>query len=141
MVGYREANNLVDQKEWFIKELRYDFSAQIDSIDHFDNSDAYLICHLTKGQIKDGIEDSLNEFVTHYGHLRLLLGKPPEQMRIWTRTSNKYQVGDSVCLRSTEDVIEFFRYGRIIDQTTMNKALDVRGWTPDQYFRKKAKNR
>lgn len=130
-LGFKGASSLVKEQEWFVKELRYEFAAQIDSIKFLNNrGGGLLIGHLTRGKIVGGIEDSLNRFVRYHGRLRFLLGSPPGQMMVLTKTAHKYQPGDSLLVNSEANKIEFFRSRQPIDSATMTGALDIQGWTP-----------
>src|SRR3954449_12165055 len=69
---FRQQSNMVGEREWFIKSLRYEFSAQVDSVRMFNQNAGKLWCSITAGNPQVHREDSLKKLFKKHDMLYLI---------------------------------------------------------------------
>ncbi|MCX8491344.1 MAG: hypothetical protein ORN54_09780 [Cyclobacteriaceae bacterium] len=121
---FNEYNVTVDERKWFVESLRYEFSAQVDSVTMFNENSARLRCLLTVGNPLIEREDSLKRFFKKHDMLYLIFKRSFDSITfVLPNHANYVAKGDSVCVSSRENSIQFFRAGELIVAESLSETL------------------
>lgn len=69
---FRQQNVMEAEREWFVKAVRYEFSAKIDSIKMLNENNGRLYCRVTAGNPESHREDSLKRLFKEHDMLYLI---------------------------------------------------------------------
>jgi hypothetical protein len=111
------------EREWFAKALRYEFSAQVDSVHMFNENAGRLWCRLTAGDPQIHREDSLKKLFKEHDMLYLIFHRSADSITFIVPNANQVAKGDSVRISSKENSIQFFRNGKQVLTDQMSTTL------------------
>lgn len=120
---FKTKNKIEGEKLSYIRSLKYNFSAQVDSIILIGkNGRGFLVCRLTEGNINPTVEDHLNQRLAHHKWMRFLFFKPNGQPQIFLENIMNYRVGDGVKVNSNEDKLVVYRNWQVILESPVTHA-------------------
>lgn len=105
----KQNNSMEEEREWFARELRYEFSAQVDSVLMFNESTGKLWCRLTSGDPQIHREDSLKRLFKEHDMLYLIFNRSGDSIVFIVPNIKLIAKGDSVCVSSEKNTVLFFR--------------------------------
>jgi hypothetical protein len=120
---FRQNNNLTDEREWFAKELRYEFSARVDSIRMFNEDTGRLWCSVTAGNPQTHREDSLKKSFKEHDMLYLIFHHSGDSIIFIVPHAKHLVKGDSVRVSSAKNSIEFFRDNAVVTSNRLSETL------------------
>ena len=119
-----QRSGFVSEREWFAKEVRYEFSAKVDSIWMYNNNGGRLRCLLTEGDPQIHREDSLKKEFQEHDMLYLVYERSGDSITfILPDHANLVAIGDSVRVSSMENAIRFFRDGKQVSSGPLSETL------------------
>jgi len=116
-------NGMNEEREWFAKALRYEFSAQVDSIRMFNKTTGKLWCRLTSGDPQTNREDSLKQSFKEHDMLYLIFHRSADSIIFIVPNGNLVSKGDSVRVSSEKNTIEFFRDKKQVATDQLSNTL------------------
>ncbi|HYG03655.1 MAG TPA: hypothetical protein VD927_14505 [Chryseosolibacter sp.] len=116
-------NRMNEEREWFSRELRYEFSAQVDSVRMFNEETGRLWCRITAGDPQVHREDSLKPFFKDHDKLYLIFHKAADSIIFLVPNGNLVAKGDSVRVSSQQNTIQFFRNGERVATDELSNTL------------------
>jgi len=121
---FHQKSSATDERRWFVKALRYEFSAQVDSVLMFNQNSGRLRCLLTAGDPQIDREDSLKRLFKHHDMLYLIFKRSADSITfVLPNHANLVAKGDSVRVSSRENRIQFFRAGKPLATDSLSEAL------------------
>ncbi|MBT1701534.1 hypothetical protein KK083_31870 [Fulvivirgaceae bacterium PWU4] len=120
---FRQNNDMTDEREWFAKALRYEFSARVDSVRMFNEHTGRLWCLLTSGDPQTHREDSLKPFFKQHDMLYLIFHRSADTVIFIIPNGNLVAKGDSVRVSSQKNTIQFFREGKPVATDQLSNTL------------------
>jgi hypothetical protein len=107
--GFRNRGN---ERKWYVENLNYNFSAEIDSIRLLNKKGfGFIICHPTNGNFNISVEDSLVRHLKHHKRMRFLTRARGGNVEFISGNADQYLRGDSVCINSENNKILIYRKG------------------------------
>ena len=113
-------DDLENERQSYIKQLGYDFSGEIDSLQIHNGSHGMVFFHITKGHVTKAREIEVNKKLVHHAELILLEFRGPGLIGIASETADKYKKGDSIVVSTDENLITVFSKG---DKITESEVL------------------
>lgn len=121
---FNQKNGVIDERKWFVESLRYEFSAQVESVKMFNENAARLTCLLTVGDPQIDREDSLKRFFKQHDMLYLIFKRSEDSITfVLPNHASRVATGDSVCVSSRENSMRFFRAGKLIVAESLSETL------------------
>ena len=120
---FKQNNSMGNEREWFAKALRYEFSARIDSVRMFNENTARLWCRITAGDPQVHREDSLKRLFKEHDMLYLIFHRSADSIIFIVPNGNGLARGDSVRVSSKIDSIQFFRDGKRVTSDALSTTL------------------
>jgi hypothetical protein len=121
---FKQNSGATDERKWFVKALRYEFSAQVDSVWMFNPGAGRLRCLLTSGDAQINREDSLKRIFKQHDMLYLIFKRSADSITfILPNHANLVAKGDSVRVSSHENRIQFFRAGKPVVTDSLSEIL------------------
>lgn len=120
---FRQSSNMVGEREWFAKALRYEFSARVDSVRMFNEHTGRLWCRLTAGDPQVHREDSLKRSFREHDMLYLIFHRSADSIIFIVPNGNLIAKGDSVRVSSQQNTIRFFRDGKQVASDHLSTTL------------------
>src|SRR5688500_3274175 len=120
---FRQGSNMTSEREWFARSLRYEFSAQVDSVRMFNPHTGRLWCRITEGDPQVHREDSLKRSFEEHDMLYLILHRSVDSIIFLGPNGNLVRKGDSVRVSSQENAIQFFREGKQVATDALSNSL------------------
>ena len=112
---YNYLKKLNTDKKWYVEQLHFDFSGEIDSIHTLEEGVGFVQFHLTRGDANKSREDSLNNALGQPGNIRLLVFKN-DAIEIFTHMPALYLPGDSICINTDKGTVVVYRLGQEISK-------------------------
>jgi len=135
-VFFRQKNGVEDERKWFARSLRYEFSARVDSVRMFNENSGRLRCRLTSGKAQMDREDSLKRLFKQHDMLYLIFKRSADTITFVLPNHAKLVAkGDSVRVSSHENKIQFFRAGKPLVTDSLSEALT--GYSRPFFIKKK----
>jgi hypothetical protein len=123
-VIFRQKHGVADERKWFVKALRYEFSAHVDSVYLFNPNSGRLRCLLTTGDPQVHREDSLKRSFKQHDMLYLIFKRSMDSITfVLPNHANLVAKGDSVRVSSRENRIQFFRDGKPLVADSLSETL------------------
>lgn len=122
---YQKANRIELERQWFVDQLNFRFSLQVDSV-VANEKGGYLMSHLISGKMDNSKEFTLNQQLKHHKQIRFLRYRANGQCDVISRWANKSKVGDSIQIDSFKNQILFFRDGDTISRAKISNFLRER---------------
>jgi hypothetical protein len=123
---FSEFNTHDKEREWFVQNLRYEFSFEVDTVQIYYNTRGQLSGRVTTGDPKFYREDSLQNSLKKHERLWLLNKHRNDSIAFNVQIANEIQKGDSVRISSKENSITVFRAGKQVATTLFTN--EVNGW-------------
>ena len=120
---FKQNNSMGNEREWFAKALRYEFSARIDSVRMFNENTARLWCRITAGDPQVHREDSLKRLFKEHDMLYLIFHRSADSIIFIVPNGKGLARGDSVRVSSKIDSIQFFRDGKQVASDELSTTL------------------
>jgi len=106
---FKQRSGMSEEREWFTKALRYEFSAQVDSVWMLNQNTGKIWCRLTSGDPKIHREDSLKRLFKQHDMLYLIFHRSGDSIIFLVPNGKLVLKGDSVRVSSEGNTIQFFR--------------------------------
>jgi hypothetical protein len=119
----KQNNSMNEEREWFVKGLRYEFSAQVDSVRMLNENMGRLWCRLTSGNPQIHREDSLKPLFKEHHMLYLIFQQSGDSILFLVPNSRLIAKGDSVRISSEKNTIQFFRDGKEVMTDQLSTTL------------------
>jgi len=119
----KQHSGMTEERAWFAKALRYEFSAQVDSIHMFNPHTGRLRCTLTAGNPQTHREDSLKSLFKLHDMLYLIFKRSGDSITFIVPNGDLVLVGDSVRVSSENNSIRFFRNGQPVASDQLSNTL------------------
>lgn len=121
---FKQHNDFIDERWWFAKSVRYEFSAKVDSIWMYNEHSGRLRCLLTQGNPQIDREDSLKTLFQQHDMLYLIYQREEDSITfIMPEHANLVAIGDSVRVSSRENFVRFFREGKSVVNDSLSDVL------------------
>jgi hypothetical protein len=120
---FKQNNSLSQEREWFAKALRYEFSAEVDSIRMFNEHTGRLWCRVTAGDPQVHREDSLKRLFREHDMLYLIFKRSADSIIFIIPNGNLVAKGDSVRVSSEKNTVQFFRDGQQVATDQLSNTL------------------
>jgi hypothetical protein len=120
---FKQSSGMAEEREWFAKALRYEFSAQVDSVRMFNEHTGRLWCRLTGGDPQIHREDSLKRSFKEHDMLYLIFHRSADSIIFIVPNGNLVAKGDSVRVSSQKNIIQFFRDGEQVASDQLSTTL------------------
>jgi hypothetical protein len=114
---------MVEEREWFVSALRYEFSARVDSVQMFNAHTGRLRCRLTAGNPQVDREDSLKSLFKEHDMLYLIFHRSADSIIFLVPNGNLVAKGDSVRVSSQKNTIQFFRDRKQVATDQLSNTL------------------
>ena len=120
---FKQHSGMTGEREWFVKGVRYEFSAQVDSIRMFNENTARLWCRITAGNPQSHREDSLKQYFKENDMLYLIFRHSGDSIIFIIPNGKTVAKGDSVRVSSEANSIQFFRDGKEVATDHLSNTL------------------
>jgi hypothetical protein len=135
-VIFLQQSNFMSEREWFVKGVRYEFSARVDTVFMYNENSGRLRCILTAGNPQIDREDSLKTLFKDHDMLYLIYQRDDDSITfIMPNHANHVAKGDSVRVSSQRNYIHFFRNGKPVVTDSLTETLT--GYGTPFFLRKK----
>jgi hypothetical protein len=126
---YTKTNAGKQEREWYAKQLGYNFSATIDTVIMLRGNVGLgkIVCRQVSGKLNPALEDSLNQSLQHFKSLRLVLNVSGDKLEFIFMGAECYSSGDSLTVNSSTNELRFFRGGNILSVNELSNVLEARG--------------
>jgi hypothetical protein len=133
---FNQQSNFLTERQWFVKSVRYEFSARVDTIWMFNVNAARLRCVLTEGDPQIHREDSLKRQFNEHDMLYLIYKRRGDSITfVLPGHASKVAIGDSLRVSSKRNSIQFFRKGKLVASDSITMVLT--GYGTPSFLRKK----
>jgi hypothetical protein len=120
---FNQNSSMSEEREWFVKGLRYEFSAQVDSVRMLNENTGRLLCRLTSGNPQIHREDSLKPLFKEHDMLYLIFQQSGDSITFLVPNGKLVEKGDSVRISSKKNTIQFFRDGKEVATDKLSNTL------------------
>ena len=114
-----------DEVPWYVKNLDYHFSATVDSLKGFTQTNGLVYFHSTSGDVTLSTENLMNRKLKYNGSLRFILNFEGK-LAFHSRDLNKYNAGDSLAINSDHDKIYIYENGKLTAESEISGAISGR---------------
>lgn len=135
-IVFKQKSSVADERQWFAKAVRYEFSARIDSVRMYNEHSGRLRCLLTAGNPQIDREDSLKKLFKTHDMLYLIFKRSADTITfVLPNQASMVAKGDSVRVSSRENSIQIFRAGKPIATDSLTETLT--GYSRPFFIKKK----
>ena len=120
---YRQDSRMTEEREWFARSLRYEFSARVDSVRMFNKHTGRVWARVTSGDPQVSREDSLKRLFKEHDMLYLIFQRSADSIIFIIPNGDLVAKGDSVRVSSQDNSIEFFRGGEEVATDELSNTL------------------
>jgi hypothetical protein len=120
---FLDSEEMTEERKWFAKALRYEFSAQVDSVRMYNPYGGRLWCRLTAGDPQVDREDSLKRLFKTHDILYLIFDRAEDSITFIVPNGNLVVKGDCVRVSSQQNSIQFFRAGKQVATDSLTATL------------------
>ena len=120
---YRQGDSQKQEREWFVKALRYEFSADVLKVQMLNENTGRLLCRLTSGQPETHREDSLKRLFKEHDMLYLIFRQSGDSVTFLIPNANLVTEGDSVHVSSANNNIRFYRDGDVVANEMLSNTV------------------
>ena len=106
---FKQRSGTSEEREWFTRALRYEFSAQVDSVWMLNQNTGKIWCRLTSGDPQTHREDSLKRLFKQHDMLYLIFHRSGDSIIFLVPNGKLVLKGDSLRVSSERNTIQFFR--------------------------------
>lgn len=120
----RKSSRLRSEREWYIENLKYDFSAEVDTVIVTNKKGSgFILCHFTAGKMNLSVEDSLKRHLKRHERLRLFPRRSDGKIRFASGKAGSVMKGDSVTVNSALNKITVFRNGEKLIEKDVRETI------------------
>jgi hypothetical protein len=120
---FRQKNSMTEERGWFTKALRYEFSAQVDSVWMLNQNTVKIWGRLTSGDPQIHREDSLKRLFKEHDMLYLIFHRSGDSIIFLVPNGKLVLKGDSVRVSSERNTIQFFRDNKQVATDQLSTTL------------------
>lgn len=120
---FRQHNRVEEEREWFVKNVRYEFSAQVDSVELINEHVGRLLCRIVSGHAQTSREDSLKRHFKEHDMLYLIFHHSGDSILFIARDAHLVNKNDSIRVSSENNSIQIFRDGKQIATDKLSNIL------------------
>lgn len=120
---YKQSSNMTEEREWFARELRYEFSAEVDSVWMLNEHTGKLWCRVTAGDPQTDREDSLKRSFKEHDMLYLIFKHSGDSIVFLVPNGDLIAKGDSCRVSSEKNTIQFFRDKKAVATDQLTNTL------------------
>jgi hypothetical protein len=120
---FKQNNTMGNEREWFVRELGYEFSARVDSVWMLNDHTGKLWCRVTAGNPQVHREDSLKPSFKAHDMLYLIFQHSGDSIVFLVPKGNLVAKGDSVSVSSEKNSIQFFRDKKEVAADELTETL------------------
>jgi len=113
--------NSKEERKWYVSQLNFGFSAEIDSVKPRGKMHRLLFFHMTSG----AVERKLNKKLKHNTNMSLVL-YPANKPAIILNTDQNYERGDSLIVDTRQNRIAIYRKSIKISESDVIASLNGR---------------
>lgn len=122
---FSEFNSHDKEREWFVRNLRYEFSVAVDSVQRYHRT--FVDGRISAGDPHLYREDSLKNSLEKHGHLQLVTRYQNDSISFaLDEFPEEVKRGDSILFSSKENSIIVFRAGKQVISAKLSDVLS--GW-------------
>ena len=110
-------DDLRSERQSYIKQLGYNFSGEIDSLQIHNGSHGLVYFHVTRGDVSTTREKEISKKLTHHAELILLEFRRSDLIGIASETADQYVKGDSIVVSTDDNLVTVFRKGNKITES------------------------
>ena len=118
-MGSDHVNGVKSEKEWYLSQLKFDFSAVLDSAEE----KGQALFHVTHGHIELDKEARLKDQLRFNGLLDLFLYRQDGKIDLMVSDEVQLEKGDSIYINTDIKIARFFRGGEMIYEQSLLKSL------------------
>ena len=123
-LAFREKQDTEDERSWFVRALRYEFTARVDTVRIFNEHAGRLQCLLTRGNPVVNREDSLKIHFKKHDMLYFLFKRSSDTIFfVLPEHIREIEKGDSVQVSSMRNSIQVFRNGKPVVSESLTEML------------------
>jgi len=136
-VVFVTTKNVDEDMTEYVRGLKYDFSAVIDSVivENESKGIGWIVCRSLSGDVDLTVEDSLQARLKTHKRIRFLHPGDRGQFKIFKGGIRDYMVNDSVVINSNIDRFAVYRNGDIVVDTKVSQSTVMKVsfafWLPD----------
>lgn len=114
--AYDHMSGVVDERDWYVSQLHYKFSARIDSLTSHKGGSGLIHFHLLDSVIDNSKERSINANLKYNGKLDFILFRPESRTDLFIlHDADILSTGDSLVVNTdAEEGVTIFRRGKLI---------------------------
>ena len=112
-------DNVREERQWYIHELAFEFSAAVDSV----VPPGKVLFHVTAGNLDRSKEKRIGENLRHNGMLDLFLYWPHDQTELMIKGAEQLHPGDSIYLNSVKNIVRIYRNKELLIESDLLNSL------------------
>jgi hypothetical protein len=120
---FAQHNRVEEEREWFVKNVRYEFSARVDSVELVNEHVGRLSCRILSGNAQTSREDSLKRFFKEHDMLYFIFQHSGDSILFIVRDAQLVNKNDSIRVSSGNNSIQVFREGQQIAIDKLSNIL------------------
>jgi hypothetical protein len=120
---FRQNSAQQDERDWFVQQVRYEFSAVVDSVRMLNKHTGRLWCRVTSGDPKVHREDSLKRYFKEHDMLYLVIEQSGDTVTFLVPFADLVLKEDSVSVSSRNNSIRFFRDDQKVADERLSETL------------------
>jgi len=120
---FSQRDSMSEEREWFARALRYEFSAKVDSVKMFNPNTGKLWCRITSGDPQVHREDSLKRLFKEHDMLYLIFKRSADSIVFIVPNGSLVKKGDSVRISSDKNTVQFFRNKKQVANDQLSNTL------------------
>lgn len=120
-IFFSEFNSHEKEREWFIRNLRYEFSVVVDSVQRHNRT--FVDGRVTAGQPHVYREDSLKNSLEKYEKMMLVNRYRNDSIRFIVKLPEEIRKGDSIRLSSKQNSITVFRNDTLVAKAKLSELI------------------
>lgn len=117
----QHANGVRSEREWYIKELGFQFSARVDT-----TRESHIRLHQINGNFDFGKEQRVQEKLRYNGLLALFLYKNGHQIELMIDSASNYRNGDSVFVDCKNNLVRIYRHNQLLSENALLRSIKGR---------------
>jgi hypothetical protein len=125
---YNKVQSLESEREWYVSQLAYNFSATVDTVIFLDGNvgPGRLFCAVTDGSARAGVEDSLMHQLKHFTELRFNESKNDDTLIFVVPGADRWKANDKILVNTLANELKIFREDVLIYEDKVSNLLEGR---------------
>lgn len=120
IISFRQhVRGMKDEKDWYIKQLDFEFSALLDSAER----PGQVLFDVANGKLNREKEKQIASKLKYSGVLELLLYRPDGKLDLLITNPHDFRQGDSLYLNSNRNLVSIYRKGKLLSEHSLVKSL------------------